>query len=188
MQSGLSTRWRSSRTSTKGSLSLLERVLQARDDHARHAGPRRRKRSEDLLADRLDVIQKRGDRAEQQRGVVVALVERQPRRRPAVFVGPVREDRRLAVARGRNQQEHRCIAGAGQLRDQSVTANQPRPRRAPLAGRTAGTTGEMLVPGISAPHPRPHPWTRVRWGLRSVNCCADRRTSCFRAGNAPTYA
>ena len=90
-QSALSTRWRSSRTSTKGIRRCLSASCKARHDHARHAGPWRGERREDLLADRLDVVQEGCDRAEQEHGVVVALVERQPGRRHGC---PARSSRR----------------------------------------------------------------------------------------------
>ena len=54
MQSGLSTRWRSSRTSTNGPRRSLSASQKARHHHARHAASWRGEGREDLFADRLD--------------------------------------------------------------------------------------------------------------------------------------
>jgi hypothetical protein len=59
-------------------LAVFERVAHSWHHNARHPASRRRKRCEDVVPDRLDSIQMRGDCAQQQGGIVVARVERQP--------------------------------------------------------------------------------------------------------------
>ena len=75
-----------------------KRRPQPGDDRAGHRTHRGGQRVEHPLIDRLDRIERCRDVAEQDLRVVVPLVDRHPREGLAVTLGPLRQQRRLAVA------------------------------------------------------------------------------------------
>ena len=96
------------------------RVVEDQDhriDHPRHRGgdatgdrgghrrARRRPRPEDVDVDRLDPIQRRRDVGQQDGWVVVLCLDRDPRHATRRVLGPLAQERRLAVA-GRGRDRH----------------------------------------------------------------------------------
>ena len=106
------------------------------DDRARHRARGGSKRIEYPPADRLDRIERFRDVAEQDFRVVVCFVDRYPRERLTVTLGPLRQQRRLAVAGRRDHRNDRARAGPRQTFDQGRTAHRLGPdQRAMELGR-----------------------------------------------------
>ena len=76
--SGSCSAWTSSSTRTNRLLTLAQRLDEARNDDIRDARARGGERIEDPRVDRLDPVQAMGDRGNQERRVVVPVVERDP--------------------------------------------------------------------------------------------------------------
>ena len=71
-----------------------------------------------MRAERLDPVERRGDVLEEDEGVVVALVDGHPRERARIAGGPLREQRRLAVTGGGDDEHDREGAGGAQAVDE----------------------------------------------------------------------
>ena len=78
-----------------------ERAPDPRDALRQDRGPRAGQRVEHLGRERFDAMQRGGDVAQEHDGVVVPAVERDPRERTRIGLGPVCKERRLAVSGGR---------------------------------------------------------------------------------------
>ena len=88
----------------------LERSQRAPDtrDALRPGGsPRARQRVEHLGRERFDAVNRGRDVAQEHHGVVVSAVERDPRERTRIGLGPPRQQRRLAVPGGRDHGHER---------------------------------------------------------------------------------
>ena len=94
-------------------------------------------REHERLLPALDRVGHRGERqvgglaqGERERGrepfgVVVPSVDGQPRERPRIGLQPVHEQRRLAVARGRDDKGDRHVRGLAEAAQQPLTAQGP---------------------------------------------------------------
>ena len=82
-------------------------AAQPRHHRAGHRAARGGQRIEYPLAKRLDRIERLSDIGEQDLRVVVPLVQRHPRERLAVALGPLRQQRRLPVPGRRDHRDHR---------------------------------------------------------------------------------
>ena len=96
-----------SRTTATGACIDAIDVDQRRD--AGHAGTRRRQRPEHLRLDPLDAIEDHGEIGQEHGRVVVAGVDRQPHHPRLLALGPLRQQGRLAVARRRDDGDHRGL-------------------------------------------------------------------------------
>ena len=84
-----------------------QRAPDARDALRPGRSARARQRVEHLGRDRLDAVDRGRDVAQEHHGVVVSAVERDPRERTRIGLGPLREQRRLAVPGGRDHGRER---------------------------------------------------------------------------------
>ncbi len=111
-------------------LERSQRAPDARDALRPGGSPGPGQRVEHLGRERLDAVNRRRDVAQEHHGVVVSPVERDPRERTRVGLGPPREQRRLAVPGGRDHGHER--------RGRARTAVRSRPPSPPCpAGSTA---------------------------------------------------
>ena len=110
---------RSSSTSTKGCSSAAS----ARPRRGTRFGPGRSpgpdRASKHIGGQRLDPVDRGGDVPQEHQGVVVAAVERHPRERPRIGLGPAGQERRLAVAGGRDD---RSRAGSPPPHSRAMTS------------------------------------------------------------------
>ena len=104
-----------------------ERRPQPRHDRTGHRAHRRGQRLEHRTADRLYLVQRRRHVAEQHLGVVVSLIDRHPGEGVAIALGPLRQQRRLAVSRWRGNRHNRRTVITRQPFDQRRPANRPGP-------------------------------------------------------------
>ena len=96
-----------------------------------------------------DVVERERDRGHEPIGVVVGLVDGEPRDRPRILLEPVLEQRRLAVPRGRDEQRERHV---GRLRE---AAQQPLAPHVP--SRTRGRWRRRSVDPSSSANSRADP-------------------------------
>ena len=94
-----------------------QRAPDARDPLRPARSPRPRQRVEDVGRHRLDTVDRGRDVAQEHQRVVVRAVERDPRERTRIGLGPPRQQRRLAVPGGRHH-AHDRRARRAQPRDQ----------------------------------------------------------------------
>ena len=106
-----------------------ERRAQPRDDRARHRADGGGKRVEDPAADGLHRIERFRDVGEQPLRIVVGFVDGHPRESLAVALSPLRQQRRLPVARRRDYRDDPLKASRRQPFHQGGTAHGPRPHQ-----------------------------------------------------------
>ena len=106
-QDGLATACRSSSTSTSGRSSAASALPTRGTRFDPGRSPWARQRVEHLGRERLDAVDRGRDVAQEHHGVVVSAVERDPRERTRISLGPPREKRRLAVPGGRDHGHER---------------------------------------------------------------------------------
>jgi hypothetical protein len=121
--------------------------LSARPASATHRTARGGQCIEHPLVDRLDRIERLRDVTEQDLRIVVQLIDRHPRKRLAVALGPLRQQRRLPVTRRRDHRDNRVGAPLRQSFDQQRTADGP--------GSNRGTTELRRDDAESRPARRP---------------------------------
>ncbi len=107
----------------------VEQVGVVQDEHerpGRRQPGRERRQVHSARRLRVEPIEGRGELCEQDGGVVVAFAEREPRERPAIALGPLRQERRFSVAGGSHEGDDggRCRAEAVDER-----GSRHRPRR-----------------------------------------------------------
>ena len=140
-QDGLATRCRSSSASTSGPLECGQSAPETRDAARPSGSARAGQRVEHLGRNRLDPVNRRRDVAQEHHGVAVSRVERDPRERTRISLGPTREQGRLAVPGGRHH-GHEGRARSTQPRDhvllrRQCPAGSTAPRAWPPRGRKA---------------------------------------------------
>ena len=131
------------------------------DDRAGHRTHRGGQRVEHPLIDRLDRIERFRDIAEQDLRVVVCLVDRHPREGLAVTLGPLRQQRRLAVAAGATTE----TIGRGSPRARRSIRDERRTVPGRISGRqsldatrsNAGPPARRDRPSAHAPRSRLRP-------------------------------
>ncbi len=114
------------------------------DDRAGHRARRGGQRVEHPSVDRLDRVQRFRDIGQQDLRIVVPFVDRHPRERLAIALGPLRKQRRLPVTRRRDHRDNRTPIAPRQPFDQRRTTDGPGPyhrtaelRRQKVERRTA---------------------------------------------------
>ena len=105
-------------------VSATKRLAKPRDDDVFEVRTRRSQGCENAVVERLDLIERGGDRTHQEHRVVVTIVQRDPAERPLIGMIPLRENRGLAVARGRRQQGNRCPNVLGAARYDLFATNE----------------------------------------------------------------
>ena len=149
----------------------LDRGRQQRGD--RDGGGGRTQAAEHGRSEGLDAIEGGGEVRQQDRRVVVVLVDRDPSDPGSVPLGPLGQERRLAVAgRGDHGQDHRCLGG-GEPVHQRGPCDDPRTR--PRAGSTSTPTGRtrrspwdhplVVRSWLARPGPRRHATKRRADGV-----------------------
>ena len=106
-----------------------ERRGQPRQDRAVHRAERGGQRVEYPPADRLRRVQCLGDVGEQNPWIVVGFVHRHPRECLAIPLGPLRQQRRFAIARRCHHRDDRRGVPVHQPLDQSGARDSPRAHR-----------------------------------------------------------
>ena len=109
-------------------LECRERAPDARDALRPDRSARAGQRVEHLGRERLDAVERGRDVAQEHDGVVVPAVERDPRERTRIGLGPARKQRRLAVPGGRKHGRDRRGRRA-QARDRVRLRHGARPRQ-----------------------------------------------------------
>ena len=152
---------------------VLEGVAQAGEQRleARLRGP---ERIEDAAAQRLDLVERGGDLADQRGGIVVVALDGHPGDRALVGVCPFGEHRGLAVARGRLDHRHPGVRIAAELLLQAGARNQasplrPRRRQHPALGFRSRA---QHVQGPPSGCDRPQPSTGQRSQITRSGGCA----------------
>ncbi len=100
-----------------------QRGRQARDHHGFDPGSRTRESFEHSRRNWLDSVQCRRDVRQENHGVVVAFVERHPREGPLFSIGPLGDERRLAVSRPGKHRHNRRFSRTGQAADEPHSRN-----------------------------------------------------------------
>ena len=107
-----------------------ERGSEPGDDQAGHRAHRGSKRIKHPSVDRLDRIERFRDIGEQDLRIVVPVIDRHPRKRLAVALGPLRQQRRLPVSRRCDHRNDRTRLAAPQPFDQRQTMDSSGPHHA----------------------------------------------------------
>jgi hypothetical protein len=101
----------------------------ATGDRRRHRRARRRPGPQDIDVDRLDTVEGCGDVGQEHGGVVVLVLYRHPGHAPRGVVGPLAQQRRLAVPGRTDDRDDRCIGRGAQPTQQAGAAYRARSRR-----------------------------------------------------------
>ena len=106
-----------------------ESGAEARHGHRPDRGTGRGQGFGHIRPERGGPAEREGDVGEEDRRIVVALVDRQPGEGPRIALGPLREERRLPVSGRRHDRDDRHLAARREPGDEGVSSQQAGARR-----------------------------------------------------------